>query len=259
VAYRKWGFVNASGRMVVQPRFDKVRRFSEGLALIWIGKKAGYVDRTGKLVIEPQFDTPRDMEMRKGGPPRDPFAQFYFVEGRAVVLQGDKYGYVDRTGKLVIPARFKDAQPFAAGWASVTLEDGSCGFVDRQGKFAAARPQQGQPGSVEQPDQQLPKGLLKFSADRKWGFKDLSGKVVVEPQFDYAGSTCEGLTMVSKDKRWGWVNASGKLIFPAFRNSFRTVWCASGSGPARRPRQIPGAGSARQMSGPGASPMPAVR
>ncbi len=218
VAYRKWGFVDNTGKIVVRPQFDQVKRFSEGLALIWIGKKAGYVNRTGKLVIEPQFDTPRQMSSRKGGiggRRRDPFAQFYFAEGLAVVLIGDKYGYVHKTGKLVIPARFKDARPFSAGWASVTLQDGSRGFVDKGGKFSAARPLPGQPGYVAQPGRRAPEGLLKFFADGKWGFKDISGKVVVEPQFDYVGSTCEGLTIVCKDERWGWIDTKGKLTFPA--------------------------------------------
>ena len=40
---------------VINSRFDGADPFSEGMAAVLVGKKWGYIDKTGKIVIEPQF------------------------------------------------------------------------------------------------------------------------------------------------------------------------------------------------------------
>ncbi|PSO79918.1 MAG: hypothetical protein BRC51_06045 [Cyanobacteria bacterium SW_12_48_29] len=42
--------------MVINPQFDYAGEFSEGLAPIKISDKWGYIDKTGEMVINPQFD-----------------------------------------------------------------------------------------------------------------------------------------------------------------------------------------------------------
>src|SRR5579863_9388628 len=45
-----------------------------------------------------------------------------------------RYGYADRQGKLVIPARFNGARPFYEGLAAASEDDG-WGFIDTSGSF----------------------------------------------------------------------------------------------------------------------------
>lgn len=73
----KWGFINQSGKHIIEPQFDEVYRFSEGLALVRIGSKWGFIDKNGKHIIEPQFDSAAS-----------------FSEGLAPVQIGNKWGYV---------------------------------------------------------------------------------------------------------------------------------------------------------------------
>ena len=44
----KWGYVNVSGKMVVNPQFDKAGPFSDGLAAVVVGGRCGYVNPEGK-------------------------------------------------------------------------------------------------------------------------------------------------------------------------------------------------------------------
>src|SRR5256886_7120849 len=114
----KWGFVDTTGRVVIEPQFDGVygvpggvdyqlRGFSEVRHPVAIGhppsQKWGYVDRTGRLVVPPQFERAAA-----------------FSEGLAPVKQGGKWGYIDTTGVAVISAEFDGVGRFSDGRATVT-------------------------------------------------------------------------------------------------------------------------------------------
>jgi len=45
----------------------------------------------------------------------------------------DKYGFIDKTGKLVIPAEFLGANDFNEGMAAVSNQDGKWGFINKTG------------------------------------------------------------------------------------------------------------------------------
>ena len=51
----KWGYIDKTGKIVIQPQFSQAGTFSEGLATVLIenGTKKNYVmiDKTGKIVI----------------------------------------------------------------------------------------------------------------------------------------------------------------------------------------------------------------
>jgi hypothetical protein len=68
-----------TGKFIINPQFDSAWFFSDGLALVEVGKKWGYIDKTGKFVINPQFDS----------------ADF-FSDGLALVEVGKKWGYIHR-------------------------------------------------------------------------------------------------------------------------------------------------------------------
>jgi hypothetical protein len=74
-----------SGLLVVQPEFDQVGDFSEGLATFRIGNKWGFVNKRGEIVVDPQFES-----------------AVSFSGGLAIVeLGGGKWGYIDKKGKFV--------------------------------------------------------------------------------------------------------------------------------------------------------------
>ena len=52
----KYGFIDKSGKVVIEPQFDDADLFSEGLVLVEKDGKWGFIDKSGKVVIEPQFD-----------------------------------------------------------------------------------------------------------------------------------------------------------------------------------------------------------
>jgi hypothetical protein len=98
VLNEKAGYIDGSGRIVIQPTFrvfgNSGDEFHDGLMEIAVSD-GRYVDATGKLAIDKGF-----------------YRGWDFSEGLAVAMQknGDKWGFIDRTGQFAISPRF-DSYP----------------------------------------------------------------------------------------------------------------------------------------------------
>src|SRR5690606_4813583 len=58
-------------------------------------------------------------------------------------------------------------------------------------------------------------GLAPVYKDKKWGYINLEGKWVIEPQFrDAEVFSKDGLAPVKEKKLWGFINKQGELIIP---------------------------------------------
>jgi hypothetical protein len=130
------GFIDMTGKLVIKPQFEFYQPFSEGLAFVLIRGKMGAINKTGRVAIRPQFTF---VEPRSG--PEWQVLDYYksakpwsFSEGLAVVNKLGRWGYVDKTGKLVIPPRFRLAHQFNGGLALVMIGN-RVGYIDKSGKF----------------------------------------------------------------------------------------------------------------------------
>ena len=111
----KWGFHDGL-KTVIQPSFDEVFMFHEGLASVEVNDKFGYIGEDGEWVIEPTYD-----------------CAMSFSEGLASVQIGEKCGYIDKQNVLVIPCVYDACTQFENGRAKVK-QDGSWGTIDKEGK-----------------------------------------------------------------------------------------------------------------------------
>jgi len=178
----KWGFIDTTGKWVIDPQFEKPSYFSEGLAHVHAGGRVGYIDRGGKFVINPQYDDGRqfsdgyasinsnggwsfiDTQCRVLGNQKFR-AVGYFRDGLAPVQTEAGWGYIDKTGKMVVSALFETAQSFQNGLARVTAL-GNEAYITTTGSFVVD-PFPGRAGVPSHPVQELwtgtpPDGLLTY-------------------------------------------------------------------------------------------------
>ncbi|HED6736107.1 TPA: WG repeat-containing protein, partial [Campylobacter coli] len=114
----QWSFLDKNGEFAIEPKFDNLGVFSEGLAGVGLNGKYGFIDKSGKIVIEPKFDN-----------------LGVFSEGLAGVGLNGKYGFIDKNGEFVIKPKFDEAWDFSEGLAKVELNR-KWGFIDKNGEFA---------------------------------------------------------------------------------------------------------------------------
>jgi hypothetical protein len=192
----KWGYVNGTGQLVINPQFDYATEFREGRAGVCLGKTCGFwgssspnnsfpndslwgfIDTSGKVVVTPQY----------------PEASF-FSEGLAPVCTGDcsqnptkpfSRGYTDREGKVVIPMQFGIASAFSEGLAQVCV--GKCIWDSDSASYTG-----------------------------KFGFIDHSGHFVINPQYEDVNDFKNGIAKVTvgkgNDAKSGYIDKTGKTIW----------------------------------------------
>lgn len=167
-----WGFQDENGAIIIKPQFDIAYEFTgaiavvgyqdglhyidrsgkilsirpfiydngpdyfrEGLARFLDAGKIGFLDETGKIVIKPltfDFISPFADSLAAVSigckvTPRSENAEYDW-------MTGEKWGYIDRNGKIVIPLKFGAAEPFHNGTARV-LRDGTWILISKTGKI----------------------------------------------------------------------------------------------------------------------------
>lgn len=123
-----------------------------------------------------------------------------------------KKGYIDTSGRYVIPPRYLDLDQFSEGLAAVRLGRHKWIYLDKAGKraipesfYLAGRFSEGL----------APVEIATFWKGNKVGFIDKTGKIVIPAKFDKARPFAEGLARVEISGKWGYVDRSGKMVIPA--------------------------------------------
>ncbi len=202
----RYGYMDTTGRVLITTQFKDAQSFSDGFAAVEVDGKWGYIDRNGQMMIQPQFLKARP-----------------FVDGRArVEVSPDSWRYIDRTGKVASDIVFKwsiYADDFSEGLAAIYVEDAKR-FECLPGVDQDVRRQYNDEG----------RPYVSSSFCGRWGFVDLAGKLVIDPQFIEAFRFSDGLAAVrvrspnvEDQKSWlyGYIDRTGaRVIAPQFEAAF---------------------------------------
>ncbi|MGH9946350.1 MAG: WG repeat-containing protein [Pyrinomonadaceae bacterium] len=237
----QWGYIDKSGKVIVDFRFASAGDFSEGLARIQIkGTDAwngltGYIDKKGRMVIKPRFVV-NELKMPEFG---------YFSEGLAVFEKDNKMGFIDRSGKVAIEAKYDAAHPFSEGLANVAIGQ-KWGFIDRSGRQvipleydygSAPEFSEGLAGLNRNDDRvyvnKTGEVITRFPNQAQWnafannfseglvcwveisgkmGYRNTKGEMVIPPIFDYAEEFSEGLAAVEINGQYGFIDRTGTMV-----------------------------------------------
>lgn len=190
----KYGFINGKGEVVIDFLFEEVTDFSEGMARFYQNDKVGFINEKGIIIVEAIYDDAMP-----------------FREGLAIIKQGDDNGYINKKGELVIYPQFYDCQDFHDGLALVMDDILSSGkFINNLGEIVL----DGKMFLLSK----YSEGLINFSENDQWGYMDVKGNYIIEPQYKFANPFCEGLAAVSlkgsKENVFGFIDKENNFVIP---------------------------------------------
>ncbi len=163
------------------------------LLRVTVGGKFGYVDHDGNLLAAAVFDQTHEA----------------FAERRCGVKQGERWGFVDTTGKLAVKPLFLEVGPYAGGLAAVRTEQG-WGYVDPNGKLVV-KPQYARATRFAAG---LARVAVAAGADDtgasllKWGLIKPDGRWLLKPRWAAIDPFADGLAAINEGGKWGF----GRLI-----------------------------------------------
>jgi DNA-binding transcriptional regulator/RsmH inhibitor MraZ len=118
-----------------------------------------------------------------------------------------KWGYIDRSGRVLIPPRFESAARFSEGLAAVVLE-GRPAYIDGSGRTILV-PDAEPAGTTHR---KFADGLAAVRKGRKIGFIDRSGRLVIPATFTTAEDFSEGLAYACGAVGCGYIDRAGRGV-----------------------------------------------
>jgi len=192
----KFGFINSKGELVISCKWSSVYNFHDGLAFAsdqkqneFMPPKGGLINLQGEYVIPPKWIFAFKFDHWSN--PSITSQEIAFTEGLiAVKGKNNRWGFIDKKGKLQIPLRWIEARSFHEGRAAVKGLNGRYGFVDYRGRLICklkwARVSDFHEGMACVYDDNL----------EKYGYLNSKGQLQIPCMFDSGDAFHEGIAYV---------------------------------------------------------------
>jgi hypothetical protein len=190
-AQKKYGLLATSGKELTAPLYDEIEYFRDGLALMTKNGMKGVLNLDGKEVAAARYSA---------------LGTYGFREGVCRVSWNNKWGFIDKTGKEIVPLLYDRVSDFDNdGTAMVTL-DKKTGRIDKAGKVIV-------PLRYVRVDP-ISDGLYSVRTEAGYGWVDQAGNEVIPPSYGYGSSFVGGLAYVRIDKKFGAIDKRNTLKIP---------------------------------------------
>ncbi len=254
------GFINKSGELVIETPFGEARNFSEGFAVVKTSQnifngrretKWGAIDKNGRIIFEADFDDLHDYSeeiavAQKG-------AQFHFVNKQGAITYSfhekdyhldsngtkkfsegliavsetgtNKFGFMNKEGRIIIEPQFENAANFSEGLARVSIRQNHreyLGFINTAGEYVI-EPKFDIDSDFLRCSNDFSEGLaslldapLRTDNDQNFIFIDCLGEIVINTNFFRAENFHDGLACVwdEHSETYGYIDKSGNLAIP---------------------------------------------
>ena len=141
-----------------------------------------------------------------------------FHEGRAWFCKNEKYGFIDKIGNVIVPAKYDQVADFKEerAWVAYRNDEGrlKCGYIDLDGKEVVPIKYQVPFGEGETPTD-FSEGLaaLPLRTDEYdspvYGYIDKMGNEVIPAKFSIAGDFKNGIALVDLEN---YIDKTGKVL-----------------------------------------------
>ena len=217
----KWGFMDKEAKIRIEPIYDFVEPFQEGLALVGLNNFIGFIDKKGEVHIPIVYEDGESFNdglaiiskgekfgmIDKTNKQRIPIKYEYIgkhMSGLALVSDGTSYGYVNKEGEEKISLTYSNANDFKQSIA-IVWQDGKKGMIDSLGKIII-------PIQYNWIEPFNSKGLCRALGDSHYGVLNRQGDTVIDFLYNKIGSLDEPLIFLATNKKYRYVNHLGETI-----------------------------------------------
>ncbi|MBN2571704.1 MAG: WG repeat-containing protein [Ignavibacteriales bacterium] len=183
--------------------------FSEGLARVGHSSHYCFIDKQGNIIIDLRCNVIKSINKNCGevGDFNEGLAWFQDFSSND---KNGKIGYIDKTGKIIIKPFHTKAYNFFEGLALVEKWEGTSEptrrYINNDGKIIIDL-------ATDFTDAgDFSNGLAFIRKNKKYGYIDKTGKIVIKPQFEWPSNFSEGLAYVRKNGKYGFIDKSGKIL-----------------------------------------------
>lgn len=210
----KFGFIDKTGKTVVEPIYDGARFFSDGMAAVFEcdasgNTRAGFVNTDGALVIPLQLEAPFEHYYKPDA------VSYLFQDGCAWMerhVAGEPsytwdYYLINASGE-VVSSGYEKVEAFSEGLAAVCpdADKNQWGFVNSRGEQVA--PAQYWPVRPYQDGM----ARVRDTVSGACGFLDQTGAEAIPPQYDAAWDFTDGVALVADNRFVYLIDHSGKKL-----------------------------------------------
>lgn len=200
-------YINSSGKYINNYTYDYGFEFSEGMAVAYRSGKTRFIDKTGKEF----YSTTKKV-------------YGCLTEGLLIFRDNNyNYGYMDKTGRIVLKANFSIASYFNNGYAKVEYNNGTCGIIDKKGNNKTKNVKLDSYINYEGFDYPVVgENMFAYPTSKGYVYADINNpkNIKVYKQkvngtiygFEMAGAFHNGVASVKINGKWGVINKSGKMI-----------------------------------------------
>ena len=125
---------------------------------------------------------------------------------------GKVYHLIDQTGETISKQPMTKVMNFYKGYASVMINK-KWHYLDQKGNAFTVDMDVDKLHAVQE-------GFGAFMSDKKWGFMNLSGEVVISPQFESVKMFNRGKCWVKRNDKWFQINSEGVEVFSGGYDKF---------------------------------------
>ena len=183
------GVINGEGKTILNPVYESISNYREGIARITLKGKQGIIDSAGNVLCDIDYD--------KIG---------FCYDGLCSFQKNGLYGAMDNRGRIIIEAKFEQLGSYFEGLMCAKEVNGKWGFIDMSGEMVI-KPQFDISYSVY-----FSEGLAPMSSNGKYGYIDHDGRFVIEPRFSYAANFKDGAAVVKDGGAYRIINKAGEYI-----------------------------------------------
>lgn len=197
-------------------RYDYVGEYKEGLAKVRLKDKYGFIDENRKEITPIKYEYVYSFsnglaKVNIGGN----VIMFVNSDGERIV-NGGKYGLIDKTGKEITPIKYDDISKVYDGLAEVKLNRKS-GFVNKKGKEITPI-KYDYVNYFSDGVAAVNIGASSSGYQTIWGGEwtliDSTGTDIIPLKYDVVSGFSDGLAKVRLKDKYGFIDTKGKEVVP---------------------------------------------